>query len=111
MSRRSYRVEWAAVANRDLISIIEYLFQRNPDAAAEVLDKLEGKGATLARNPSRGRLVPEFSRIQLRDYRELIIRPYRLLYRIAGRTVFVLGIFDSRRNLEDVLLDRLLDES
>jgi hypothetical protein len=31
-----------------------------------------------------------------------------LLYRVAGRRVLVLGLFDSRRNLEDVLLDRIL---
>jgi addiction module RelE/StbE family toxin len=111
VSRKAYRVEWADVAGRDLLSIVEYLSERNPDAAASALKKLEESAATLARNPSRGRVVPELSRIQLRDYRELIIRPYRLLYRIAGRRVLVLGIFDSRRSLEDVLLDRLLSET
>jgi len=43
----------------------------------------------------------------MREYRELIIAPYRLIYRIRGHLVLVLGVFDSRRNLGDILLERL----
>jgi toxin ParE1/3/4 len=111
MTRPIYRVEWAAVARRDLLSIVDYLLDRSSDAAAATLDRLEERAESLRRNPARGRVVPELAQMQLRDYRELIIRPYRLLYRIVGRRVLVLGIFDSRRNLEDILLDRLLGES
>ena len=35
-------------------------------------------------------------------------RLYRLIYRIGGDAVFVLALFDGRRELEDVLLDRLV---
>lgn len=111
MRGRAYLVEWAAVARRDLLSIVEYLVERSPGAAAATLERLERRAATLSRSPERGRVVPELARIQLRDYRELVIRPYRLFYRFAGRKVVVLGIFDSRRNLEDLLLDRLLGEN
>lgn len=111
MSRRLYRVEWAEVAKRDLLAILDYLGERSSDAATSALERLEKGAAALKKTPARGRVIPELARLQVRDYRELIIRPYRLLYRIAGRRVFVLGVFDSRRNLEDVLLDRLLRES
>jgi hypothetical protein len=37
-----------------------------------------------------------------------VIAPYRLVYRADADRVLVLGVFDSRRNLEDVLLSRLL---
>jgi predicted metalloprotease len=39
--------------------------------------------------------------------REVVERPYRIVYRITGRTVAVLGVLDGRRELEDVLLERL----
>ena len=39
---------------------------------------------------------------------ELTIRPYRLVYRIEGDTVTVLAVFDARRDLEDLLFERLL---
>jgi toxin ParE1/3/4 len=111
VSRKTYRVEWAAVARRDLLSILDYLADRNPDSAAATLKRLENGAAALKRSPARGRIVPELARLQLRHYREFIIRPYRLLYRIVGRKVLVLALFDTRRNLEDILLDRLLRES
>jgi len=41
-------------------------------------------------------------------YRELIIPPWRVIYRFSGDTVYVLSVLDSRRNLEDVLLERLI---
>jgi hypothetical protein len=43
---------------------------------------------------------------------ELVVRPYRLICRlicrIGGDAVIVLALFDGRRELEDVLLDRLV---
>ena len=110
MSRRVYRVAWAEVARGDLLGIVDYLAERNPDAAAATLNKLERKAAALKRSPGRGRVIPELERLQLREYRELVIPPYRLIYRVTGRSALVLGVFDSRRNLEDILLERLIGE-
>jgi toxin ParE1/3/4 len=107
VSRRVYRIEWAEVARRDLFGIVDYLDGRNPDAAAATLEMLQRKASTLRAAPHRGRVIPELQRLQMREYRELIIAPYRLIYRIIGRLVLVLGVFDSRRNLEDTLLERL----
>lgn len=108
MSRRVYRVEWADVARRDLLGIVDYLVERNPEAAAATAARLERRAAALKSTPGRGRVIPELERLQLREYRELVVPPYRLIYRTSGRRVLVLGVLDSRRNLEDLLLDRLV---
>jgi toxin ParE1/3/4 len=110
VSPRPFRVDWADVAKRDLLAIIDYLVERVPDAAGSTLDKLERRAAALRRSPERGRVIPELARLQLRQYRELIVPPYRLVYRVAGRRVLVLGVLDSRRNLEDLLLERLIED-
>jgi hypothetical protein len=44
----------------------------------------------------------------MRTWRELIVKPYRLIYRIEGEVVNVLAVFDGHRDLEDLLLERLL---
>jgi toxin ParE1/3/4 len=111
LRRRIYRVDWAQVAERDLLGIIGYLADRNPASAVEVLDSLERRAASLRSSPGRGRVIPELARLQVRQYRELIVAPYRLAYRVDESRVLVLGVFDSRRNLEDVLLERLVRES
>ncbi len=108
MSRR--RVVWAKVARRDLHALVDYLADRSPRAALGVLNRIGAAAGHLVTLSARGRVVPELARLHIRDYRELVIPPYRLVYRSAGNRVFVLGVFDSRRNLEDALLDRILRE-
>ena len=106
MTERDYRVEWTDVAQRDLLEIVDYV--SDPSLALELLDQLEDKAASLNRHPYRGRLVPELGRLDVREYRELLVDAHRMIYRILGDTVFILGVFDGRRNLEDLILKRLL---
>jgi len=102
------KVRWAEVAQRDLTSIVSYLGDRSPQAALATLDLIEGRAKTLSSLGDRGRVVPELARLHVREYRELIIPPCRLVYRAGRREVLVLAVFDGRRSLEDVLLDRLI---
>ena len=41
-------------------------------------------------------------------YRELIVRPWRIIYRVSTKRVLVLAVLDGRRDLEGLLLSRLL---
>ena len=52
--------------------------------------------------------VLELGRLHIQEDRELLLPPYRIVYRIHGRRVLVLAVLDARRSLEDVLLDRLV---
>jgi toxin ParE1/3/4 len=56
----------------------------------------------------RGRIIPELQAQGVLQYRELIVSPWRIIYRIAGQKVFVLSVLDARQNIEDILLKRLL---
>ena len=69
---------------------------------------MEARVAALQRMPERGRVVPELAAMGVHLYRELVVAPWRIIYRISGRTAYVLAVVDGRRNLEDVLLDRLV---
>jgi hypothetical protein len=74
-----------------------------------VLDRLEQRATKLEIPPARGRVVPELARFGMHTWREMLIEPYRLIYRIEGDTVMtVLALFDGRRELEDLLLERLV---
>lgn len=110
MSRRRWHVEWTAAARRDLAAILRYVFERSPEAAARLMSVLEARAAGLETLPPRGRIVPELLRLQVREYRELVVPPHRILYRVNGSRVLVLAVFDARRHLEDVILDRLLGD-
>ena len=107
-SSRSHAVEFAAVAQDDLKAIVEFIAFEDPVTALRVLKQIESCVASLAKMPERGRVVPELARFGIRTYRELIVTPWRIIYRIAATTVYVLAVFDGRRNIEDILLDRLV---
>jgi len=108
MARRRFRVEWAEVAVRDLEEIAAFLALDSPPDAERAVRRIEKRAAALETSPARGRVVPELARFQIRTWRELVVRPYRLVYRIEGDAVVVLAVFDARRDLEDLLLERLV---
>ena len=105
---KKYQVAWAAVAQRDLKQIIEYIAIDTPGNASRILEKIRKKVSDLYTMPDRGRIVPELKEQGIHTYRELIIAPWRVIYRISNTTVFVLSVIDSRRNVEDILLDRFV---
>jgi toxin ParE1/3/4 len=46
----------------------------------------------------------------IRDYREVFFKPYRVIYRVMGDTVYVLLIVDGRRDMQTLLQRRLLEK-
>lgn len=90
-------------------SIIKYYVPRIlPGNASQILKKIRQKVSSLYTLPERGRVVPELLGEGIHTYRELIVAPWRVVYRIFDDTVFVLSVIDSRQNVEDILLNRLL---
>ncbi|HEX21656.1 MAG TPA: type II toxin-antitoxin system RelE/ParE family toxin [Actinobacteria bacterium] len=106
---KNFRVEWSQSANKDLINILEYVSQDDFDTAIRVFKAIKSKCTTLNQFPDRGRHVPELKAYGIFSYRELLIAPWRVIYRISDNKVFVLAIIDSRRNIEDILIERFLD--
>jgi toxin ParE1/3/4 len=46
--------------------------------------------------------------IGLREYREILGKPYRIIYRVMAENVYVLVIADGRRDMQALLQRRLL---
>lgn len=103
-----YKVIWSEIAEDDLINIISYFAQDNAVNARGVFEKIKASAAKLDELPERGRFVPELQAQGVFLYKELIILPWRLIYRVTDDEVLVLSVIDSRRNVEDLLLARLM---
>ncbi len=107
---REYNIIWADIAEKDLKNIIEYIADDSPINALKVFKKIKEKASSLYSFPDRDRLVPELRDQGILQYRELIHSPWQIIYRISENTVYVLSILDARRNIEDILLKRLLNQ-
>ena len=107
-SPRRYTVLWAASATLDLDGVIDFIAQGDLSAAIHFLREIRLKADSLCHLPERGRVVPELQAQDVTLYRELIIKPWRVVYRIEAHRVYVLAVLDTRRNVEDLLLTRLI---
>ena len=109
-SARDFSVQWAASAESDLTSIVDYIATDDLQKALVVLQRIRKAASALNRFPARGRIVPELHEQGVELYRELITGPWRIMYRIVGKTVLALAVIDARRNVEDLLLERFLSK-
>jgi toxin ParE1/3/4 len=64
--------------------------------------------ASLETLPARGNYPPEMQRWGISDFREIFFKPYRIIYEINDKSVFIHAVLDGRRNCEDLLEQRLL---
>jgi plasmid stabilization system protein ParE len=100
-------VVWTEAATADLVDVVSFVARNSPTDARRLLIKLRSKADSLERTSQRGRVVPELAAFGTRAWRELIVKPYRLVYRVRKETVSVGAVLDGRRDLEDLLLERL----
>ncbi len=103
-----YKVQWTSNAKEDLLSIIDYIKKDSLGTARKVYRKIKEKAQSSNFLPLRGRVVPELLKEGITIYRELIVQPWRIMYKIENDTVYIMAIFDSRQNIEELLLQKLL---
>jgi len=105
----SYQVFLTNDAACDLEDLYDYIESHDaPEKADYVLDKIEETFSSLAENPERGAYPNELLAVGLREYRELYFKPYRIIYRIIEKHVYVMVIADGRRDMQSLLQRRLL---
>ncbi len=62
----------------------------------------------MERFAGRGRIPPELRAIGVHLYREILVKPYRIVYRPGSRTVHVYAVLDGRRDISETLERRLV---
>ena len=109
MPRERYEVLLTEGAERDLESIYDYIAEFDSAANANyVLDRLLKLANCLALFPERGAYPKELIALGIRDFRQTSFKPYRVIYRVMGRKVYIHLIADGRRDMQSLLARRLL---
>jgi addiction module RelE/StbE family toxin len=105
---KTYKLKWTSNAKEDLLNIVYYIKKDSVSSARNVYEKIKKKAQSSNFFPLRGRVVPELLKEGITIYRELIVEPWRIMYKIENDTVYIMAIFDSRQNVEELLLQKLL---
>ncbi|QTF93061.1 type II toxin-antitoxin system RelE/ParE family toxin [Halomonas sp. BM-2019] len=104
----THRVELTASAFADLRELIDFIAEDSPPAAQRLLAAIETRIMSLGEHPERGSHPRELLELGIRDYRQVIEPPVRIIYRRHDDRVVVYLIADSRRNMPRLLARRLL---
>ena len=92
------RVIWTPEAQAHLDGIYQYVKRDAPFYAQGVVDKLTRRSEQLIDHPYSGRIVPDHDD---RNLRELIVFPYRLIYRVMPDCLYVIAVFHGAQQLPD----------
>jgi len=97
--KKAYKVFITQNAQDDLRHIFSYIAEDSISNARIFVSELEEKINTLSTLPERSSYIPEnvfFST----DYRQLILRKYRVIYRIDKNEIYVLRVIHGSKLLE-----------
>ena len=105
---KKYKVQWTSNAKEDLLNIVDYIKQESAENAKKVYKQIKEKTHSSNLFPLRGRVVPELQKVGISTFRELLINRWRIVYQVRDNSVYIMAIFDSRQNVEDILLQKIL---
>src|SRR3989304_7620752 len=90
-------------AARDLEELYDYIAVHDaPQEADYVLTQIEKAFSRLSEFPERGAYPKELLALGIREYREVFFKPYRIIYRVIDKNIFVLLIADGRRDMQSL---------
>ena len=104
-----YVVSLTKEAERDLEEIYFYIAEHDSRGSADhVLERLVQATDALRTSPDRGFYVDELRSLGISEYRQVIFKPYRLIYRMHAKQVVVYVVADGGRDIGSLLARRLL---
>ena len=96
-------------AKKDLQEIFFYVATNdNIYAADKLLSGIEKTCYKLEEYPERGHVPQELRQTGIKKYLEIHYKPYRIIYEIENNLIYIHSILDGRRNIQEILSERLL---
>lgn len=92
------RVHWTNNAIEHLVNIYEHIAINSPTYAKRMVDRITRRSEQIGDQSLSGRKVPEY---ETEDIRELIEKPYRIIYRIKSDQIDVLAVIHGARLLPE----------
>jgi len=92
---------WAPQAREQVADAFTYISAERPSAALRWFDEVVDRAGSLSAFPDMGRMMPEVGRPEVR---EILVQPYRLIYRRDPERIVIIGVFHSHQDVDpDVL--------
>jgi plasmid stabilization system protein ParE len=106
------KIEWTPDGIDSLNEILEYYRDKaGENVSKAIYEKIIKEIELLETEKIRTKRTQELTEIGIFDVYELVINPWKVYYKISGdnKKAYVLFILDGRRNLEEVLMSKVID--
>jgi plasmid stabilization system protein ParE len=95
------KVQWTQNAIEHLVNIFEHIAHDSPLYAKRMVDRITRRSEHIGDYPFSGRTVHTVPEYEAQDIREIIEKPYRIIYRIKPDRIDVLAVIHGAQPLPD----------
>ena len=92
------KLTWSERAQADVVEIARYIGTDNRSAAAAWLKKVSDRAQLVREFPQSGRIVPEYSKD---DLREVLMDNYRIVYLVSTKAIVIVTVFERHRQFPE----------
>ncbi|MDR1747950.1 MAG: type II toxin-antitoxin system RelE/ParE family toxin [Spirochaetaceae bacterium] len=107
------QIEWTPDGTDSLNEILAYYdtYRAGEKAAWNIYEKIIKEIELLKLEETKTKQTQELKDIGVLDVYELSINPWKVYYKIQSdnKKVFVLFVLDARRNIEEILISKVID--
>ena len=106
------KIEWTPDGVDSLNEILEYyVFRAGENVANNIYEKIIKEIELLKTEELKTKQTQELKDIGIHDVYELVVTPWKVYYKIKNndKKVYILFVLDSRRNIEEILISKVID--
>ena len=102
---------WSEDAGNELVEIISYIKKNSGKIIANnIYKKIMGKVKDASENAKGRRIAPLLKEFGIIDIHQININPWLIYYRVENNLMKIISIIDMRRNLEEILYQKIMEE-
>lgn len=104
----TFDVWFAKDAAEDLREIYMYIREHDSaESAKYVIGEIRKAVDSLYMTPQMGGVPKELVSVGIKDFREVFFKPYRIIYQVVDKSVYIMLVADGRRDMRTILEKRL----
>ena len=101
---------WSKDAGDELFEIISFIkYNSGKIIASNIYDKISREVEKASKNASGRRIAPLLRNFGINHVHQFNINPWTIFYKVENNKMEVLSIIDQRRNLEEILYNKIIE--
>ena len=101
---------WSQDAGDELFEIISFIkYNSGKIIANNIYDKINKEVEKASKNASGRRIAPLLRNFGINHVHQFNINPWAIFYKVENNRMEILSIIDQRRNLEEILYNKIIE--